>query len=48
MAFQSLNDALEREDNHLYGGLLTVLLRLVFLLYAEDQDLRPCRERVGR
>ncbi|MGH9335783.1 MAG: DNA methyltransferase, partial [Vicinamibacteria bacterium] len=39
--FQSLNDALEREDDHLYGGLLTVLLRLVFLLYAEDRDLLP-------
>lgn len=26
---------------HLYEGLLTVLLRLVFLLYAEDRDLIP-------
>ncbi len=26
---------------HLYEGLLTVLLRLVFLLYAEDRDLVP-------
>src|SRR5690606_28918582 len=32
--------AKERPD-HLYGGLLTVLLRLVFLLYAEDRDLIP-------
>ncbi len=31
-----------REDpQHLYGGLLTVLLRLVFLLYAEDEGLMP-------
>jgi hypothetical protein len=30
----------ERPD-HLYGGLLTVLLRLVFLLYAEDRGLIP-------
>src|SRR5213079_674988 len=26
---------------HLYEGLLTSLLRLVFLLYAEDRDLIP-------
>lgn len=26
---------------HLYEGLLTVLLRLVFVLYAEDRDLLP-------
>lgn len=32
--------AAERPD-HLYGGLLTVLLRLVFLLYAEDRGLIP-------
>lgn len=28
---------------HLYEGLLTVLLRLVFVLYAEDRDLLPSR-----
>ncbi len=28
---------------HLYEGLLAVLLRLVFLLYAEDRDLIPSR-----
>jgi hypothetical protein len=28
-------------DDHLYGGLLTVLLRLVFVLYAEDRGLLP-------
>ncbi len=36
-----LDDALRREDDHLYGGLLTVLLRLVFVLYAEDRGLLP-------
>ena len=29
------------QDDHLYGGLLTVLLRLVFVLYAEDRELLP-------
>ncbi len=29
--------------NHVYEGLLSVLLRLVFLLYAEDRDLIPSR-----
>jgi hypothetical protein len=28
---------------HLYEGLLTILLRLVFILYAEDRDLIPSR-----
>ncbi len=37
----TLNDALDRADDHVYGGLLTVLLRLVFLLYAEDRELLP-------
>ena len=36
-----LRDALERGDDHLYGGLLTVLLRLVFVLYAEERGLLP-------
>jgi hypothetical protein len=36
-----LLEALRREDDHLYGGLLTVLLRLVFVLYAEDRGLLP-------
>lgn len=40
----SLDDALSRGDEHLYGGLLTTLLRLVFLLYAEDQNLMPVGE----
>jgi hypothetical protein len=29
------------DPKHVYGGLLTVLLRLVFLLYAEDRGLLP-------
>ena len=33
----------QRDPEHLYEGLLTVLLRLVFLLYAEDRDLIPSR-----
>ena len=35
-----LLDEIVREDpGHVYGGLLAVLLRLVFLLYAEDRGL---------
>ena len=34
--------AVSRSD-HLYEGLLTVLMRLVFVLYAEDRDLLPSR-----
>ena len=30
-------------QGHLYEGLLAVLMRLVFLLYAEDRDLVPSR-----
>jgi hypothetical protein len=33
--------ATAEEREHVYGGLLTSLLRLVFLLYAEDQGLLP-------
>src|SRR5690606_32982285 len=29
------------DPKHVYGGLLTVLLRLVFLLYAEERGLLP-------
>jgi len=36
-----LDEAARREDDHLYGGLLTVLLRLVVLLYAEDKGMLP-------
>lgn len=38
----SLLHASTPEDReHIYGGLLTTLMRLVFLLYAEDQGLLP-------
>lgn len=30
-----------KHPDHLYEGLLTVLMRLVFVLYAEDRDLLP-------
>ncbi|MBI5162752.1 MAG: N-6 DNA methylase [Magnetospirillum sp.] len=33
----------ESRPAHLYEGLLTVLMRLVFVLYAEDRDLIPSR-----
>lgn len=36
-----LRAAIERGDEHLYAGLLSVLLRLVFLLYCEDRALLP-------
>jgi hypothetical protein len=37
--------ALAKErPGHLYEGLLTVLMRLVFILYAEDRDLLPSRD----
>ncbi|MEO6194976.1 MAG: hypothetical protein ABIS20_18325 [Thermoanaerobaculia bacterium] len=36
-----LEEAARAEDDHLYGGLLTVLLRLVVLLYAEDKGMLP-------
>jgi hypothetical protein len=36
-----LDEAVDREGDHVYKGLLTVLLRLVFVLYAEDRSLLP-------
>ena len=47
-ALESVDGALvrklaETQPEHLYDGLLTVLLRLVFILYAEDRDLLPSR-----
>jgi Eco57I restriction-modification methylase/restriction-modification enzyme MmeI-like protein len=39
-----LEDAISRKGDHLYKGLLTVLLRLVVLLYAEDRGLLPVEE----
>ncbi len=41
---RSLKDALERGEDHVYGGLLAVLLRLVFVLYAEDRGLMPSEQ----
>ena len=34
-------DLPENDPSHIYGGLITVLLRLVFLLYSEDEELMP-------
>jgi len=36
-----LREVLSREPDSVYAGLLNVLLRLVFLLYAEDRGLMP-------
>lgn len=38
---RSLDDAFARGEDHVYGGLLSTLLRLVFVLYAEDRGLLP-------
>ncbi|WP_420430984.1 Eco57I restriction-modification methylase domain-containing protein [Hyphobacterium sp.] len=34
----------DRQPQYVYEGLLSVLLRIVFVLYAEDRDLIPSRE----
>jgi hypothetical protein len=36
-----LGEVLRENPNHVYGGLLATLLRLVFVLYAEDRALLP-------
>ncbi|MCI0722920.1 MAG: N-6 DNA methylase, partial [Acidobacteria bacterium] len=36
-----LKEALEKDPSHIYGGLLASLLRMVFVLYAEDRGLMP-------
>src|SRR5260370_238948 len=36
-----LNDPLQKDPTHIYGGLLASLMRLVFILYAEDRGLLP-------
>jgi len=36
-----LADVLERDPNQVYRALLTVLLRIVFLLYAEERGMLP-------
>lgn len=38
-----IGDLAEKNPQHLYEGLLAVLMRLVFILYAEDRDLIPSR-----
>ena len=40
-----LRAALEEPDDHFYQGILSVVLRLVFTLYAEDQSLVPVQHR---
>jgi hypothetical protein len=37
----------KQQPEEVYEGLLTVLLRLIFLLYAEDRDLIPSRVDAG-
>lgn len=41
---EAMRQLADRRPQHVYEGLLTVLLRLVFVLYAEDRDLIPSRE----
>lgn len=36
-----LQELAETDSQHIYGGLITTLMRLVFLLYAEDEGLMP-------
>ncbi|HEV2270820.1 MAG TPA: DNA methyltransferase [Steroidobacteraceae bacterium] len=38
-----VRDLARTRPDHLYEGLLAVLMRLVFILYAEDRDLLPSR-----
>jgi hypothetical protein len=37
----ALEGKAEEGNQHIYGGLVTVLMRLVFLLYAEERDVMP-------
>jgi N-6 DNA Methylase len=37
-------DLARTQPDHLYGGLLTTLMRLVFVLYGEDRDLFPSHD----
>ncbi len=34
-----LREALQHDPSHIYGGMLTTLMRMVFVLYAEDRSL---------
>ncbi len=40
-----LRAALEEPNDHFYQGILSVVLRLVFVLYAEDSSLLPVEDR---
>ena len=39
-----LGEALRHDPNHIYGGMLTTLMRMVFVLYAEDRSLMSSDE----
>jgi hypothetical protein len=39
-----LGDAIRSAPDHVYGGMLSVLLRLVFILYAEERGMLPVAE----
>lgn len=41
-----LRAALEEDGDHFYQGVLSIVLRIVFLLYAEDQSLLPVEHPV--
>lgn len=41
-------DTMANEPDHIYGGLLTVMMRLLFLLYAEDKGLVPAHPVYAR
>ena len=45
---QLLASAWQRDPQEIYGGLVSTLLRLVFLLYAEDRGLMPSGELYQR
>src|SRR4029077_12704518 len=36
-----LKEDIQKDPNHIYGGLLASLMRMVFILYAEDGGLLP-------
>lgn len=44
---EEIETVAEQQPHHLYEGLLTCLMRLVFLLYAEDRDLLPTHTEDG-
>lgn len=42
----ALREAMRQEGNYVYEGLLNVMLRLIFALYAEDRSLLPVEHPV--